>query len=586
MNGSRIKKISATFFALTLCGAVLSQAAGPREFLFGIWDKRPRVSESRLNPKTWQKSRANEVDVTRRVRLDPTSSVRETLHNDPFRFENSGRLRELVSASPPDDSNRRLKTQSQLNGERFGRAPSSAPRNIDGASRPVGPGSFDLDHRESDQQVSQSLPENIGQPSGNVEERDFSPAFEAMVQQVLADRRNGASGQTSRNSPQLSLPPSAFERTGRDVSRDGLSESGTSPRGLFEEESQLDKSETDNQAVRDRKLVLDPPKSGGAEFEDSAVEAPQPIMQINPGPLPGTAHLVRSNSTIQPRSRDADSPSPQFPNESSQQGVQDLIDSSRRELRTDISPRDNPSNLQPVAQIQRATNDNRLRLLGQEPPLVLSPQLPRESHRYADPSQDAPGTSFQPSQDFDKDWNRSRIEFDQAEAKTGGRNGSQSGVSDYQPMIITPRVTANQAPRLSVPNNAQYRRLSYEESASESPTNAANHAQRNDDQPLLMIPNGQQKDGLANRANERAAVVDERPQAASQSTESNSSGTLGPVNWGDATDAVAVASSGLPWLMMAIIAVCSTAIISFLIVRTRKVVMVTSRATNATNEAD
>jgi hypothetical protein len=563
MSGSRIRKIAATCVALVLCGAVLSQAAGPREFLSGIWKKRPRVSETRMNPKKWFKKdrqeEAKPLDSTGRVKRDALSSIRQSLNNDPFRAGDPTRLQRLVTDSPTENHQRPAAVQPnrqlELDPSPLTNSQSPSPRRTADRSESRLQESFDsvLEARSARSSVAKQRP-------SEVEEREYSPAFEAMVQQLIADRKAGASPRRDRPIPNATLPPSVFDRA----------DNGNAE---LVQESQ-------RQAANNRRSA---PQFESLELDNLglAAQAPAPSMQINPGPLPGqNTNRSRVNQfTTTDRNRSNEYPvenekQPQFANEWSQESVNELVNRSRREMQTGISEPDPRPNLQTVGRSnQQENNDNRLRLLGQDPPLVLSPQLPQEDHQYVNQRKRG---QFQVAQDppLDRTTN--------SRNQSSERSRNQSPTNDYKPMIITPRVMSNQAPKLSIPNNNQYRRLSYEESASNK--QGIKQPAQEKQQPM-MIPHAGQREAVRpdvrkteaqNELAENALLASESPKAI----------TMAPVNWDDAADIVAPTSASLPWLMMATIAASTAAIISFFIVRTRKVVMVASEPSNAASEAD
>jgi hypothetical protein len=484
MSGSRIRKTAAFCATLVLSFAVLSQAAGPREFISGIWDKRPKVSNSRLNPKRWIRRTPKEIDATGHVKLGALNSIRDTLHNDPFRSSNSVPLQQLVDAAAEPETD--------------------APPHRKVIVRPAGRKQSAADQKF--EAVVERQTREFGQPTKSaVEERPYSPEFEALVQQVIADRENIQSEKQDRN---------------RDDS------------------------------IRQ---ALD---FGSLDFDESALiaDAPEPTMQINPGPMPGRTviRLRQEYNQVRPNSRNVQPP--QFANEWSRGGVGDLIESSRREMQTGISEPDPPTNFQTVGQSQRQDDGSHLQLLGKEPPLVLSPQLPRSGHRLSLNSQ---------------------------------RQDSWRPVSNYRPMIITPRVTSNQAPKLSVPNNNQHRRMSYEESASSTADIVQQDApQLKDHQPLMMLPN-REAQYVNSDDHEEFVGIDAAGDSHENETKKESApNSLPAVNWDDSAEVVAPVSASLPWLMIANIAVCTAAIISFFIVRTHKFVSIRSNEANATGEAD
>jgi len=97
--------VCASAAAASLGGGVLTQAAGPRELLSRMWEERPRasdVSESRLNPRTWfgdedeqenatagKGQKETDNSVRRRIVRPSGSSSRADLDRNPFENEPS-----------------------------------------------------------------------------------------------------------------------------------------------------------------------------------------------------------------------------------------------------------------------------------------------------------------------------------------------------------------------------------------------------------------------------------------------------------------------------------------------------------------
>ena len=85
---------------LTLGGGLLSQASGEGGFISRIWDKRPKLSESRLNPRNWFGGESS--DKVADADLKPVVSVRPELNRNPFggepSFEDAGGAE--VTAAP------------------------------------------------------------------------------------------------------------------------------------------------------------------------------------------------------------------------------------------------------------------------------------------------------------------------------------------------------------------------------------------------------------------------------------------------------------------------------------------------------
>lgn len=83
---------------LTLGGGLLSQASG-EGFISRLWDRRPKVSESRLNPRNWFGDDSS--DKVADADLKPVVSVRPELNRNPFGGESS--YEDAAGAKAPDD---------------------------------------------------------------------------------------------------------------------------------------------------------------------------------------------------------------------------------------------------------------------------------------------------------------------------------------------------------------------------------------------------------------------------------------------------------------------------------------------------
>ena len=693
MSGSRIKKTTAMCLAFLLSGAVLSQAAGPSEFLSGIWKKRPQVSKTRLNPKNWKKKEPAAPDATGRVQVGAFKSIRENLENDPFRAEPSSPIRNLINNSPA--SNGVVAEQSdaasrdrQLNQRRqspsFGQ-PTSIDRTVPTPNRRPAAGNrqrirtlaeqTEQDRRQDANAAVLRRKERAAQQrQRDVETQDLTPGFDALVQEFLAEREGRSSTQsTQRRQPDL--PPSIFDEAAQTQQ---AAKQPFDASNFYETDSNLATESQRQQGVLDRlareRQFADIERQRLAQDANSDtprdIDAPRPTMQIKPGPLPGQENgggfaRDKSSDSVRPdavgrrladerlplqqrfdsqdnfddrhqeqpyewqnarryedriaeqrgnsytdntRTRDGQpiADSRRFTNEWSAQNLEDLL----REMQTDIRQPTDRSNLQTVSRSdeRQHQSDSDLRLLGDQSPLVLSPQLPLDKHQYLNKSNNQRERP-RGAQAFDQDWNRdrenNRSNFRpqvpaQSTEQTERTRPETNRTPDTLPkrkqikMIITPRVTSNQAPQLAVPNNQQYRRMSYEEAASKS--QRLEIPQQDGQPPFLMLP------GEANRrpVGQPATQVQQpssgplvRQQATptsiepkTQTADVNTAGSLGPVNWGDARDVITPASASLPWMMMATIAVCAAAIISFLVVRTRKVGIVATEAANAPGEAN
>lgn len=198
------KLICAAAIGLTLCAAtlgtsVLSEAAGPGEFVSGLWNKRPRlknVSESKLNPRNWGR-RIVETPVRSVRNLIPGSetvgdradgqaleSTRPDLYEDPF-------------AVPGPESGPPMPAQ------KSSREPAPSPRQRREAVRRAADAS---DGEEQSPAVSQKevvrsapiLPDGIrpgnseqGQPESALLQSErksqFTPGFDSEFQRVVQD---------------------------------------------------------------------------------------------------------------------------------------------------------------------------------------------------------------------------------------------------------------------------------------------------------------------------------------------------------------------------------------------------------------
>lgn len=82
MNRKQLRQmICGSAVLITLGGGLLSQASGEGGLMSRLWDKRPRMSESRLNPRNWFGSDEAAVDD---ADLKPVVSVRPELTRNPF----------------------------------------------------------------------------------------------------------------------------------------------------------------------------------------------------------------------------------------------------------------------------------------------------------------------------------------------------------------------------------------------------------------------------------------------------------------------------------------------------------------------
>jgi len=88
MNRKQLRRaICGSAVILTLGGGLLSQASGEGGLISRLWDKRPRLSESRLNPRNWFGDDSN--DAVADADLKPVVSVRPELTRNPFGGESS-----------------------------------------------------------------------------------------------------------------------------------------------------------------------------------------------------------------------------------------------------------------------------------------------------------------------------------------------------------------------------------------------------------------------------------------------------------------------------------------------------------------
>jgi hypothetical protein len=92
MNRKQLRRaICGSAILLTLGGGLLSQASG-EGFISRLWDKRPKLSESRLNPRNWFGDDSS--DKVADADLKPVVSVRPELNRNPFggepSFEDTG----------------------------------------------------------------------------------------------------------------------------------------------------------------------------------------------------------------------------------------------------------------------------------------------------------------------------------------------------------------------------------------------------------------------------------------------------------------------------------------------------------------
>jgi hypothetical protein len=87
MNRKQLRRaICGSAILLTLGGGLLSQASG-EGFISRLWDKRPKLSESRLNPRNWFGDDSS--DKVADADLKPVVSVRPELNRNPFGGEPS-----------------------------------------------------------------------------------------------------------------------------------------------------------------------------------------------------------------------------------------------------------------------------------------------------------------------------------------------------------------------------------------------------------------------------------------------------------------------------------------------------------------
>ena len=93
MNRKQLRRaICGSAVILTLGGGLLSQTSVEGGFISRLWDKRPKLSESRLNPRNWFGGEAS--DKVADADLKPVVSVRPELNSNPFGsgplFEDAG----------------------------------------------------------------------------------------------------------------------------------------------------------------------------------------------------------------------------------------------------------------------------------------------------------------------------------------------------------------------------------------------------------------------------------------------------------------------------------------------------------------
>lgn len=199
---------AAVVLAIALGTTVLTEAAGPREFVSGLWKKRPtvkKVSESRLNPRNWMTRFSDRATGSSHVNdrvggvtvsgNDGTAntSVRPDLYQDPFAVsetvsdtEDAGlsvAQKSSPTAAPSPRQRREASRQSTIpeRRERENATRNVARRDGTGSSAPVLPDGLQGESDRSEPIDGGPVSAFLRPDSGN----QFAPGFDSEFQRVV-----------------------------------------------------------------------------------------------------------------------------------------------------------------------------------------------------------------------------------------------------------------------------------------------------------------------------------------------------------------------------------------------------------------
>ena len=208
------KLLCAAFVVLTIASgtAVLTEAAGPREFVSGLWKKRPtlkKVSESRINPRNWITRFSDRAtgpsgvsDLVGRGTVSDKdgsadSSVRPDLYQDPFavaggvtEIENSGTSiaqKSSPKAAPSPRQRREASRQSTIPSRAREATREMARRDRAENSAPVLPDGLTSESPVDGGQDSGPVSALLQPDSGNQFAPGFDSEFQRVVQSVIRE---------------------------------------------------------------------------------------------------------------------------------------------------------------------------------------------------------------------------------------------------------------------------------------------------------------------------------------------------------------------------------------------------------------
>lgn len=205
---------AAVVLAIALGTSVFSEAAGPREFVSGLWKKRPalkKVTESKLNPRNWMSRYSDRKDSSRVSDAGSKagnsadgaadSSVRPDLYQDPFAVsgkvtktadsETAVAQRSSPTAAPSPRQRREASRRSTISqpSERENPTRQVARREATESSAPVLPDGLQGDARTPVDGSQESGPVSalLRPDSGNQFAPGFDSEFQRVVQSVIRE---------------------------------------------------------------------------------------------------------------------------------------------------------------------------------------------------------------------------------------------------------------------------------------------------------------------------------------------------------------------------------------------------------------
>ncbi|MDA0587572.1 MAG: hypothetical protein O2820_03885 [Planctomycetota bacterium] len=497
--------IGLTLGAATLGTSVLSEAAGPRQMFSSLWNRRPTlntIADSKLNPRTWGTPTKEEKPDRRRLTGlvggssstsgTADSSSRPELYEDPFALSGE---RSHSASDPNSLADITRKSTSEA-------APSPRQR----------------------REAERSKLQRTGQRSvfdGQSTNEDATPSGERQVV-----RRIGV--------PKL---PDGLEGTLTERSSDASRGNENQFSDGFDREFQ--------RLVNS--VIAESEKSASSATESSATESSATELTS----LDRTGGRDSFRGPVAAPRLDASATEGQSPLKGSTVSVNELIESSRRNMATAMTlPPDAATS--PLITSRPGQSSVSLTEATSRQPL-----LPLDGHpAMMVPAMGGPGGSLATGRNVGA-----------ADLRNGwSGQESQARPIETEPRVraagpIRPRVISNGAPPQSVPNNRQYERTSYNS---------------NDEGPLF---------GNVVEALPRAAGgQDELAATDARNSEAASSAPI--IDWSLDADSSEPATAGsIPWGFASILVTALTTLLAILLLRKRQVVTVVTSGTDATRES-